>query len=96
MIDNAENRWHLYVSVEELSEAMMLGDQTEMVVSQRRDVSHNHKEGRPAVGRSRHAQRGPASCCWLPSLSSENALRPQATASSSIQTSEQEEAPDGE
>jgi hypothetical protein len=49
MIDNAENRWHLYVSVEELSEAMMLGDQTEMVVSQRRDVSHNHKEGRPAV-----------------------------------------------
>lgn len=36
-----------YVSVEELSEAMMLGDQTEMVVSQGRDVSHNHKEGQP-------------------------------------------------
>ena len=48
-LDDAENCWHLYVRVEELSEAMMLGDQTEMVVSQGRDVSHNHKdkEGRP-------------------------------------------------
>ena len=48
-LDDAENCWHLYVSVEELSEAMMLGEQTEMVVSQGRDVSHNHKdkEGRP-------------------------------------------------
>jgi len=63
----------------------MLGDQTEMVVSQRRDVSHNHKEGRPA-GRSRHAKRGPASCCWLPCLSSENALRPQPAAEFRLQS----------
>lgn len=56
------NCLHLYVSVDELNEAMMLGlgDQ-KTVLSQWRDVSH-----KPHGGRSRHAKRDPASCCWLP------------------------------